>query len=219
VTGDGEWTASLSGKQAPVPQKPIVRGLAKIAKTSANCARRRVANDGERLGFRCCYGAPNAPKLDEPEALADPPFAIVPMERAELQKRLAANAMTQALAESADFFSDESVATVLERGPGDTKGFELTNHPVRWNPDLGVSFLVVTGRADKKTAFVVVYHDRTDPPLLAASFIMRNEKGPVALAFANSIRPRIHFSTCWGCPGETGKALFREPESVVMLQP
>jgi hypothetical protein len=29
----------------------------------------------------------------------------------------------------------------------------------------------------------------------------------------------LHFSTCWGCPGETGKILFRKPERPVILQP
>jgi hypothetical protein len=47
----------------------------------------------------------------------------------------------------------------------------------------------------------------------------------VAFAYDNYIRPRFHFSTCWGCPGasetssETGKLLFREPDEVVILQP
>jgi hypothetical protein len=54
---------------------------------------------------------------------------------------------------------------------------------------------------------------------LAASFVMKSETGPVALAFDDSIRPRLFFSTCWGCPGETGKVLFREPESVAIVQP
>jgi hypothetical protein len=219
VPGTGEWTASVTGKQSLEPSQPVVRGLADIRENAGNCARRRIATASERAQFRCCYGAPNAPRLVEPEPLRDPPFRIVPLERAELQKRLAADPRTQVLAANADFFSDDAVATVLERGPGDTKGFELTTRPVRWNPDVGVSFLVLAGRADKKTAFVVVYHEGTTPPILASSFVMKNEKGPVVLAFANSIRPRLHFSTCWGCPGETGKALFREPESVVMLQP
>ena len=53
----------------------------------------------------------------------------------------------------------------------------------------------------------------------AASFVMQNEPGPVAIAYSESIRPRLHFSTCWGCPGETGKILFRAPERAVIFQP
>jgi hypothetical protein len=54
---------------------------------------------------------------------------------------------------------------------------------------------------------------------LASSFIMENEVGPVALAYNGYIRPRLHFSTCWGCPGETGKILYKEPDSVIITQP
>ena len=54
---------------------------------------------------------------------------------------------------------------------------------------------------------------------LASSFVLQNEPGPVALAYSPDIKPRVHFSTCWGCPGETGKALFRKPETVVIVQP
>ena len=48
---------------------------------------------------------------------------------------------------------------------------------------------------------------------------MKNEPGPVALAYSDDIRPRLHFSSCWGCPGETGKILFRRPERVAIVQP
>ncbi|MCC6898276.1 MAG: hypothetical protein IT377_04840 [Polyangiaceae bacterium] len=48
---------------------------------------------------------------------------------------------------------------------------------------------------------------------------MKNEPGPVAFAYSGYIRPRLHFSTCWGCPGETGKLLHREPDAVVIVQP
>jgi hypothetical protein len=54
---------------------------------------------------------------------------------------------------------------------------------------------------------------------LAGSFVMKNEPGPVALAYSDDIRPRLHFSTCWGCPGETGKILFRKPERVAIVEP
>jgi hypothetical protein len=29
----------------------------------------------------------------------------------------------------------------------------------------------------------------------------------------------LHWSNCWGCPGENGKVLFKQPDSVVILQP
>jgi hypothetical protein len=72
---------------------------------------------------------------------------------------------------------------------------------------------------------VAYYVIKKDTYQLAASFIMDDEPGPIAFAYDNYIRPRFHFSSCWGCPegaetsSETGKILFREPEQVVILQP
>jgi hypothetical protein len=219
VGGTAEWTASTTGPRARSAGRPVLRGIADARKGPQECARRRAAREEETAAFRCCYGAPNAPRLAEPTEDPGSPFQIHPLSKEELRRRMAGDPKTEALAKTAEFFSEEAVATVLERGPGDRKGFELTTQPVLWRPDVGVEFLVLTGKAESKKAFVLVYYAKTEPPVLAGSFIMSNEKGPIVLAYADSIRPRIHFSSCWGCPGETGKALFREPESVVLLQP
>jgi hypothetical protein len=218
-SGAPEWTMSTTGKNSVSPDSPVIRGQKDSRSDPNQCARRQAAPASFAGAFRCCYGAPNAPHLKEPTQSLSSPFQVQPLTRDDLRHLLEGDPTTQHLAKSANFFPDEAVATVLERGSGDRKGFELTTRPVLWDPDAGVTFLVITGRAEPKTAFVVVYYHNTDPPILAGSFVMTNEKGPVALAYASSIRPRIHFSTCWGCPGETGKALFREPESVVLLQP
>jgi hypothetical protein len=80
--------------------------------------------------------------------------------------------------------------------------------------------LLVAARSGEALSFVVAFHvlDQ-DEYRLAATFVMENEPGPVAFAFDDFIRPRLHFSSCWGCPGETGKILFRKPERVAILQP
>jgi hypothetical protein len=84
----------------------------------------------------------------------------------------------------------------------------------------GAEFVVLSARSGENTSFVVALHALGDDDYrVAASFVMKNEPGPVALAYDDFIRPRLHFSTCWGCPGETGKILFRKPERPVILQP
>ena len=108
----------------------------------------------------------------------------------------------------------------VARGPGDKQGFSFTVAPLTWNPVAGAEYLLVTGRSGKDTSFVLSYYVLgQDEYRLASSFIMKSEPGPVAFAYSGYIRPRLHFSTCWGCPGETGKVLFRNPDSVVILQP
>jgi hypothetical protein len=137
----------------------------------------------------------------------------------ELTELLLADEHTKALAKDLSLFKPEAARTVLARGPGETMGFTLTTQAVSWQPDRGSEFLVVTGRSGEKTSFVLAYFVAGKNKTLAGSFIMKNEPGPIALAYAESIRPRIHFSSCWGCPGETGKVLFRPPEELVFLQP
>jgi hypothetical protein len=118
------------------------------------------------------------------------------------------------------FREPDAAETVVGRGPGDRKGFLFTVAPLLWNPVAGADFLVVAGRSGETTSFVVVFRVLgKDDYQLASSFIMENEVGPVALAYNGYIRPRLHFSTCWGCPGETGKILYKEPDSVMITQP
>jgi hypothetical protein len=88
-----------------------------------------------------------------------------------------------------------------------------------WNPVAGAQYLLVSARSGDSTSFVAAFHVAgKDEYLLASSFVMKNEPGPVAFAYSGYIRPRLHFSTCWGCPGETGKLLHRDPDAVVIVQ-
>jgi len=108
----------------------------------------------------------------------------------------------------------------VARGPGDRQGFLFTVAPLLWRPVAGAEYLIVTARSGKDTSFVLAYYVLgKDDYKLASSFILKDEVGPVALAYSPSIRPRLHFSSCWGCPGETGKLLYRNPDTVAIVQP
>jgi hypothetical protein len=139
-----------------------------------------------------------------------------------LRELLASHPRTKALAEQEVhlFAEPEAARTVVDRGPGDRKGFQFTVKPLSWTPVPGARFLAVTGRSGDATSFVVVYYALgRDRYSLASSFVMHDEAGPVAFAYSEGIEPRFHFSTCWGCPGETGKVLYRKPDRAVVLQP
>jgi hypothetical protein len=216
-----EWTAS----RAEIDGKPqtIARGAARGAPPEAHrcAARTPLAPDTSAadLGFRCCSGAPNARALPEPKT--GDAFRKHRLGAERLTALLGADPNTRELTKDVKFFRDPDAAdTVVSRGPGDRKGFSFTVAPLLWNPVAGAEFLVVTGRAGEKTSFVATYYVLgADQYRLASSFVMKDEPGPVALAYSNDIRPRLHFSTCWGCPGETGKILFRRPERAVIVQP
>jgi Sulfatase-modifying factor enzyme 1 len=218
-----EWTASdvLSGDKSK--ERAAVRGAAASAPGPAHrCAAREAVDptrQGDDLGFRCCRGAPNAAVVKEP-TLGEI-YHKTHIDADRLQKLLAQDPATQSIAHDILFFHEpDSANTVIARGPGDKEGFDFTVLPLLWHPVAGAEYLIVAGRSGKSTSFVVAYYVLgKDSYKLASSFIMQDEPGPVALAYSDSIRPRLHFSTCWGCPGETGKILFRAPDSVVIMQP
>lgn len=167
---------------------------------------------------RCCYGATNAKTLPVPKS--GPLFREVDVEMAALAAILASDEHTKELAQDLTFFKHpEGAATVVDRGDRNLMGFTLTTRPLEWQPERGVRVLLVAGRSGEKTSFVVAIHRTPKRDIVAGSFVMKGEPGPVALAYANSISPRVHFSTSWGTPGETGKVLFRPPEEFVFLQP
>jgi hypothetical protein len=219
--GFKEWTASDIGSTTDA--MAAVRGSnAKSPNESHRCATRIGSKSNSRdkdVAFRCCKGAPNAATVAEP-ALGKA-FEKAPINTPRLVQILDGNPITKQLNGNVQLFREpEAADTVVEKGSGDRKGLTFSVAPVIWNPSLGVRILLMTGRSGKDTSFVLAYNVISkDDYSLAASFIMKNDPGPVALAFDDSIRPRLFFSTCWGCPGETGRILFREPEAVVIVQP
>jgi hypothetical protein len=215
-----EWTASELPGHAE--RAVIVRGAAAGEPVARRrCARRDAATTGphEDVGFRCCYGAPNAAKVMLPRQGAT--FGRVELPLSELGRWLAADPATQAIASDLSYFDDAAAtATVLGRGDGDRQGFLFTTTPLAWNPVAGVELLVVAARSGASTSFVVVFDALGDGSRqVASSFIMEGEAGPVLLAYKDYSRPRLHFSTCWGCPGETGKISYRDPDRASILQP
>jgi hypothetical protein len=220
-TTAGEWVAA----EVTVDDKrrAIVRGADKAASgTEHRCAARHPtepATQDQQVGFRCCQGAPNAAVVAEPKQ--GPVFTKTKLSAEELEKALAADPASKHLAHDIKFFREpEGANTVVARGPGEKKGFDFTVAPLLWNPTAGAEILLVTARAGETTSFVAAFHVLPGGQYrLASTLTLQNEPGPVALAYSPDIKPRVHFSTCWGCPGETGKALFRKPETVVIVQP
>ncbi|MBX3127806.1 MAG: hypothetical protein KF718_13870 [Polyangiaceae bacterium] len=216
-----EWTASDLIPESG-PRRASIRGAKEATSpTEYRCAARRGVDPEtaqDDIGFRCCGGAPNAAVVKEPRL--GQTFQRAKLSAAQLEQLLGRFEQTRAIAKDIKYFREpEAAATVVARGPGDKKGFLFTVAPLTWNPVAGSEYLIVSARSGENTSFVVVFHVAGDDHWLAASFIMRGEPGPVALAYSGYIRPRLHFSSCWGCPGETGKILHRHPDSVVIVQP
>ncbi|HET7538689.1 MAG TPA: SUMF1/EgtB/PvdO family nonheme iron enzyme [Polyangiaceae bacterium] len=217
-----EWVASEVPSKDGVGARALLRGApANAPGQDHRCAARRTL-DGQTkaddLGFRCCKGAPNAAIVPEPK-LGDT-FSKAKIGVEALEAVFKRDPHTANISGLKFYREPDAANTVVSRGPGDKKGFSFTVAPLIWRPVAGAEFLLVSGKAGDADAFVAVLHVLGDDEYaVAASFFMKNEPGPVAFAYSDSIRPRVHWSTCWGCPGETGKILFRPPESVVIFQP
>jgi hypothetical protein len=218
----GEWVTSDIAPGTP-KALAVVRGAGIDAPAEDHrCAARHgfpASTKDASIGFRCCAGPPNARVIPEP-TLGDA-YAKAHITPERLVELLKSDPITASLAKDVKFFREpESAETVVSRGPGDRKGFSFTVAPLRWNPVAGADLLVLSGRSGETTSFVVAYYVLADDSYrLAGSFVMKNEPGPIALAYSDDIRPRLHFSSCWGCPGETGKILFRKPERVAIVEP
>jgi hypothetical protein len=217
-----EWTSSeVRGEHG---RHFLLRGAeAEQPEAWHRCAHRSLVplaeGDRREAGFRCCYGPRNAARITEAALGRTYAQAELPLEA--LSRLLEQDPVTRPLARDLSYFADPKGAEeVFARGPGDTKGFLLTTLPLSWNPVAGAEFLVVAARSGASTSFVVVFHALgAGQYRLAGSFVMRDEPGPIALAYNGYIRPRLHFSSCWGCLGDTGKILYREPDEAVILQP
>lgn len=217
-----EWVASdVPGKEPGVAHALVRGAAASAAGPEHRCAARHVQDPHSKaddLGFRCCKGAPNAAIVPEPKL--GETFSRAKITSEALEKVFQRDAHTRSIVGVKFFREPDAANTVVARGPGDKKGFLFTVAPLIWRPVAGAEFLLVSGKSGDSDAFVAALHVLGDDQYsVAASFFMKNEPGPVALAYSDSIRPRLHWSTCWGCPGETGKILFRPPENVVIFQP
>ena len=189
-----EWVSSeIPGKDSGA--RALLRGApASAAGPEHRCAARHASESdakAEDLGFRCCKGAPNAAIVPEPK-LGDT-FSRAKVATDVLEKAFKRDPHTANIASVKFYREPDAANTVVARGPGDKKGFLFTVAPLIWRPTAGAEFLLVSGKSGDADAFVAVLHVLGDDDYsVAASFFMKNEPGPVAFAYSDSIRPRLH---------------------------
>jgi hypothetical protein len=219
-----EWTAS---EVAPIedmqPKAAAVRGARGSAVAPDHrCARRTAIDPGtsaEDLGFRCCRGAPNAASIPSPAW--EQTYRRVELPASELAEMLASVPALSALDRNIEYYKDpDDVNVVLARGdagaaPPNTL---LTTQPLLWNPVPGEQILVVTGRAGKDAFVVAFYRLPGDRYRIASTFVMKDEKGPIALGYNGYVRRRLSWASCWDCRGESGNVTYRDDNRVVITQ-
>ncbi len=218
-----EWTASdVVPIDNALTKGAAVRGArADAAGADHRCAHRSAVDpgaSGEDLGFRCCRGAPNA------AAVASPKWEVA-YRKAELSPAQAAAMFAtvpelKELAGEITYFKEpDDVHQVMSRGDaGVVPNTTFTTMPLLWNPVPGEEILVVAGRAKKDSFIVAFYRLPGDRYRIASSFILKDEKGPIALSYNVNVRRKLSWGTCYDCRGESGLITHREDNRVVITQ-
>jgi hypothetical protein len=219
-----EWTAS---DVAPIenmqPKAAAVRGARADASGVDHRCAHRMAVDPEAsapdIGFRCCRGAPNAATIPSPQWQQTFRRADLPID--QVVQMFASVPQLKDLGADISYFKEpDDVNTVLARGDagGAPPNTTLTTSPLLWNPVPGEEILVIAGKAQKDSFIVAFYRLPGDRYRLASSFLMKGEKGPIALGFNGYVRRRLIWGACVECRGESGNVTYRDDNRVVITQ-
>jgi hypothetical protein len=116
------------------------------------------------------------------------------------------------------FFDPSTDGPYISRSTADHEGVTFTTQPLLWSPSQGRQALVVAARG-KSAAFVAAWWVLPDGGYrLASSLVMIGEVAPIALAWRPGERGTLLWTSCWQCPGETGRVSVREDGHLVIVQ-
>lgn len=217
-----EWTASDVAAVGDVKAGAAVRGAPSSASPlDRRCAKRssvEPSTSSNDLTFRCCGGEPNLTPLPAPKKGTN--FERAELSAAELEEMFGVIPQLSKLKDLKFFDPDAAARTVTSRADAgvDPKGYVLTTSPLSWRPVPGEELVVVTGLAGDDSFIVALYRLSDGRHRVASSLVLKKDKGPVVLAYDRSVDSRLEWSTCWQCPGESGRIGYRDDRRVVITQ-
>jgi hypothetical protein len=219
-----EWTDS----DAPPPdggdrRLAVARGAAASEDAASHRCAHRTPLDGSLkgpdLGFRCCWGPPNAAAIPPPKT-GEPSLGKVEIDLKAVSKVLLASPRLAPFARDLAFFKEEeAIKVILQRGDaGAVKpGPVLTTGPVLWSPVPTEEVIVLALKAKNASIIVALYRLGEDRYRLASSLVLKDEPGPVVLSYTSFNKKRVLWSTCWECSGEQGAVEFRDGKRLVIV--
>lgn len=220
-----EWTASdVAPIEKTQAKSAAVRGAqSKASGVDHRCAHRSAVDptaSADDLGFRCCYGPPNAAVIASPQW--EQTFRRVDLTPAQVQEMFASVPQLAKLSDTITFFKEpDDVNVVLTRGDagvGQVPNTTFTTQPLLWNPVPGEELLIIVGKS-QKDAFIVAFHRLPDDRYrIGSSLIMENERGPVVLGFNGYVRRKLAWGISWDRPAESGNITYRDDNRVVITQ-
>lgn len=218
-----EWTSSDIAPIEKLQSKAAsVRGAATKADASEHrCANRSPADpasSSDDLGFRCCYGPPNAAVIASPKY--EQTFRRADISPAQVAEMLASVPQLKGISSKITYYKEpDDVSIVLSRG-GVTppEGTTFTTQPILWNPIPGEEILVVAGRAEKDSFIVAFYRLPEDRYRIASTLLLVDDVGPVVLGYSAYVRRKLMWGTAWDKPTESGNITYRDDNRVVITQ-
>jgi formylglycine-generating enzyme required for sulfatase activity len=220
-----EWTASdVAPIEKTQPKAAAVRGAqSKASGVDHRCAHRSAVDatvSGDDIGFRCCYGPPNAAVIASPQW--EQTFRRVDLTPAQVSEMFASVPQLAKLSEKITFFKEpDDVNVVLNRGDagtGQVPNTTFTTQPLLWNPVPGEELLIIAGRSERDS-FIVAFHRLSgDRYRIGSSLVMENERGPVVLGFNGYVRRKLAWAISWDRPAESGNITYRDDNRVVITQ-
>lgn len=220
-----EWTASeVAPIEKTLPKAAAVRGAqGKASGVDHRCAHRNAVDptaSADDLGFRCCYGPPNAAVIASPQWQQT--FRRVELTPAQVAEMFASVPQLAKLSDKISFFKEpDDVNVVLTRGDagvGQVPNTTFTTQPLLWNPVPGEELLIIVGKS-QRDSFIVAFHRLPDDRYrIGSSLIMENERGPVVLGFNGYVRRKLAWGIAWDRPAESGHITYRDDNRVVITQ-
>jgi hypothetical protein len=113
-------------------------------------------------------------------------------------------------------FFEPGDGNYLTRSRAAHEDFIFTSQPVVFTPKEGLRVLVLAAHG-KETSFVGAWTEDSGGLRLQSAFLMIHEMAPIALAYRKR-EPDLYWTTCWQCPGETGRLTVGEDGHVVIVQ-
>lgn len=218
-----EWSDSDTPAPGNDQRLAVVRGASASEDAAEHrCARRLPvdgASKGQELGFRCCWGPPNAAAIPVPKN-SEPTLGKAEVDLKAVSRVLSTSPRLAPYAKDLSFFKeDEAIKTVLQRGDaGAAKpGPVLTTGPVLWTPFPTEEVVVLALKSKNASLIVALYRLNNETFRLASSLVLKDEPGPVVLSYTSFNKKRILWSTCWECSGEQGSVEYRDGKRLVVL--
>lgn len=220
-----EWTASdVAPIEKTQAKSAAVRGArGKASGVDHRCAHRSAvdpAASSDDLGFRCCYGPPNAPTIPSPQW--EQTFRRVDLTPLQVTEMFASVPQLAKLSDKIVFFKEpDDVSAVLARGDagvGQVPNTTFTTQPLLWNPVPGEELLIIVGKS-QRDSFIVAFHRLPgDRYRIGSSLVMEGERGPVVLGFNGYVRRKLSWAVAWDRPAESGNITYRDDNRVVITQ-